>query len=588
MATLALALTAVVLPRRLTSAQMEAYGAAALCAVLMLVGGRWFYLLQRDSLRLDAEAQLDAIARLKVAQVADWRRERLADAVLVRGTPYAARRALDAIASPQVSTTRYMFTSWLKPLLAKGPYRQALVLDADLTIRLAYPESATVVLDAAEREAGALALRTREVAVADLHRHGEDGAVHLSFLVPLVARREGDRESVPAAGRETATDRGAGVLVLQCDARDYLFPLLQSWPLPSGSAETLLIRRDADTALVLNDLRFRPNAALSLRVPLARKDSPAAMAVLGQQGVVRSLDYRGVEVLAMMKGVPDSPWSMEVKLDTAEALAAWRSRSRLILLLIVGLVLLTALAALMVWQQSEKVHYRARFEAETIRRQNEERHLAEKDVLLKEIHHRVKNNLQVVASLLNLQAARTRQPEAVAALQDTRNRVHSMALLHQVLYRSPSLARISFPVYVQELCVHLLRAHGAAAGRVTLRQQVMHVSLALEHAVPCGLIINELVSNALKHGVVKGRGACITIDLQPTGDGQFVLRVRDDGAGLPLDLDPATTGTLGLQLVTSLAGQLGGKLVIERPATGGAALAVVFPVPVEAVIEEEA
>ncbi len=587
-AALAFPLLTMARPRRVTLAQMEAYGAAVLCALLMLIGGRRFYTIQRDSLRVDAEAQLGAIARMKVAQIVDWRRERLADANLVRRTPYAARRALDAIASPEVSTTRYMFTSWLDPLLAKGPYRQAVVLDADLAVRLAYPARVVVPLCPAERSAAEQALRTREVVVADLHRHGLDDPAHLSYMIPLVVRREGDRDNVPAAGRESWADRGAGVLVLQCEARDFLYPALQSWPLPSGSAETLLLRIEDDEALVCNDLRLQPKAALRLRIPLARRDSSTARAVLGEQGIVQAPDYRGVEVLAVLRTVPDSPWLMEAKLDRTEALAAWRSRSWLILLLIVGLVLLTAVAAMLVWQQSEKAHYRARFEAETVRRQNEERHLAEKDTLLKEIHHRVKNNLQVVASLLNLQAARTRQPEVVAALQDTRNRVHSMALLHEVLYRSPSLARVSLPSYIQELCTHLLRAHGAVAKRVTMRYQVLRVGLSLEHAVPCGLIVNELVSNALKHGIEKGRGGHVTVELQRLAAAQFCLRVSDDGAGLPPDLDPATTGTLGLRLVTSLAGQLGGTLVIERPPTGGTALAVLFPVPAGAVIEEEA
>ena len=574
--------------RRVTSAQVRAYGAVVVCALLMLAGGGWFYRHQRDSLRLDAEAQLEAIARLKVTQIAEWRRERLADAVLVHRTPYAARRALEAMANPGVSTTRYTFTSWLQPLLAKGPYRQALVVDAQLDIRLAYPEGTDEPLCAAERGAAEEALRTREVVVADLHRQADGAPPLLSFMIPLVVRREGDRDNVPAAGISASPlDRGAGVLILQCDAGAVLFPALQSWPLPSRSAETMLLRREGSTALVLNDLRHHPDAALKLEVPLSLPALPATSETPGRQGIVYGLDYRGVEVLGVLKVIPGSPWSMLAKLDTAEALAPWHVRSALILALILGLILLSGGAAAVVWQQSEKAQYRAQFEAETARRQSEERHLAEKVVLLKEIHHRVKNNLQIVTSLLNLQAARTRQPETVAALQDTRNRVHSMALLHEVLYGSPSLARVNIAAYVQELCTYLLRAHRGAALEVTVRQQVLRVGLALEHAVPCGLIISELVSNALKHGIAKGRPGCVTVELQRPTEREFALRVSDDGVGLPTGVDLPSAATLGLQLVANLATQLGGKLVVERAAVGGAAFAVVFPVPADAVIEGE-
>lgn len=204
--------------------------------------------------------------------------------------------------------------------------------------------------------------------------------------------------------------------------------------------------------------------------------------------------------------------------------------------------------------------------------------LAEKIALLKEVHHRVKNNLQIVASLLSLQADRTVNPEAVAPLLDTRNRVGSMALLHEVLYRSESLARINLAAYVEELCLHLLRTFGRMTERVRVERQVVAVGLSLEQAVPCGLIINELVTNALKYGFPGEESGRVLVEVV-LGDGQIVLEVSDNGVGLPQGFEPATASTLGLQLVSNLAGQLGGRLEWEKGAAGGALFRVRFPAP---------
>ncbi len=205
--------------------------------------------------------------------------------------------------------------------------------------------------------------------------------------------------------------------------------------------------------------------------------------------------------------------------------------------------------------------------------------LEEKVALLKEVHHRVKNNLQIVVSLLSLQASRMSSPEAVEALRDTQNRVRSMALLHELLYHSGNLARINFAVYVRELCTQLMRSAGPAAARVRVESHVASLGLALEQAVPCGLIISELVSNALKHGFPEDRCGRVVVELQPDDAQQLVLCVSDDGVGLPSGLEPAETSTLGLKLASNLAGQLGGQLERVRLSDGGAAFRVTFPVP---------
>jgi PAS domain S-box-containing protein len=213
--------------------------------------------------------------------------------------------------------------------------------------------------------------------------------------------------------------------------------------------------------------------------------------------------------------------------------------------------------------------------------------LEEKEALLREVHHRVKNNLQIVASLLNLQAGRSPDPELAAALNDTRNRVHSMALLHEALYSAGNLARVNFAAYVEDLCRQLLRSFGPMAARITMKSSVAPIGLPLEQSVPCGLIINELVSNALKHGFPGDRAGCISVELRPAEGQTLVLSIRDDGVGLPPGFNPASSTTLGLRLVSTLAKQLGGQLTVKSPDGAGATFNVVFSVPMEAIFKGE-
>jgi PAS domain S-box-containing protein len=204
--------------------------------------------------------------------------------------------------------------------------------------------------------------------------------------------------------------------------------------------------------------------------------------------------------------------------------------------------------------------------------------LEEKVVLLREVHHRVKNNLQIIASLLNLQASRTRDRQVVDVLQETRSRVHSMAILHEVLYRSGNLARINFATYVDELCTHLVRSFRAPSGMVSVENRVSRISLPMEHSVPCGLIINELVTNALKHAFPDNRSGRISVHLNLVEENMLLLSVSDDGIGFPLGIDLSAISTLGLRLVSNLAAQLGGRLAIEG-LEPGSLFSVTFPVP---------
>ena len=213
----------------------------------------------------------------------------------------------------------------------------------------------------------------------------------------------------------------------------------------------------------------------------------------------------------------------------------------------------------------------------TEERRTEERLLAtlrEKETLLREIHHRVKNNMQVISSMLDLQRQHTADPDMKAAFLVAEERVKAMGLLHEKLYRAVDVSNIDFADYLRALAAESMAAHGVGPPRIALRVSGRDIRLALDAAVPCALAVNELLTNAIKHAFPAGRSGEISIDLvqQP---GRLVLTVRDDGAGLPPDFDLEKTKSLGLRLVDVLAHQLHGTFRLTN--AGGVAAQFSFP-----------
>lgn len=204
----------------------------------------------------------------------------------------------------------------------------------------------------------------------------------------------------------------------------------------------------------------------------------------------------------------------------------------------------------------------------TQRKRAEERlaaSLKEKEVLLREVHHRVKNNMQVITSLLRMHARRSQSPQVQEVFEDCQSRVGAMALVHETLYQSEDLARIDFGVYLEKLCQNLARVHGGGHGNISVVPEAKDVSLGTDQAVAVGMVVSELVSNAFKHAFPEGGEGRIAVSIHETGEQGVELVVEDNGVGLSADVDPDNTDTLGLRLVSAAAtGELGGTIEIAR------------------------
>ena len=332
--------------------------ASGLAIVVVVTGAAWFYRIQEEDLRHRAETELQGIAHLKADQIAAWRHQRLADAYVLMESPSLSEQVARLMATPHPENTKDMLTRF-RSLQKHCGYSDVLLVDADGQVRLRVGGSHAPIYRYTAQSL-AEALRERRPVFTDIYAGTDELSPHISIIAPIFAK----------SGK---TDEPVGAIILDTNVQEFLYRFIQSWPTLSRSAETLLVRRDGDSALFLNDLRFRKHTAPKLRIPLSRKDVAAVMAVRGRVGVVRGNDYRGVKVFSALQPIPDSPWFMVAKVDVEEILAAWRSRSILILALTILLVLVAVAAAGLVWQRNDKAHYQSLARAQEGLRESEDK-----------------------------------------------------------------------------------------------------------------------------------------------------------------------------------------------------------------------
>ena len=201
--------------------------------------------------------------------------------------------------------------------------------------------------------------------------------------------------------------------------------------------------------------------------------------------------------------------------------------------------------------------------------------LKEREVLLQEVHHRVKNNLQVISSLINMQVRKLDLGSTRDALVECQTRVQTIALIHEKLYQSKDYAQVRFAEYARSLAANVFHATGLSQQDVSLELSIDEIPLGIDRAIPCGLVINELIANSLKHGFKDGHQGTIWVELTTVADGKLRLTVRDDGLGLPAGFDIQKVQSMGLQLVCTLSEQLDAVLVVDG-SSGGASFALTF------------
>lgn len=297
----------------------------------------FFYLRSEQAdARRDASEELNAIARLKVDQIATWRAERLAEAHFLLRTPDVVRDAAAFIRRPEDPDTRTQLLGWLNAIKGGARYASVFVFDAQSRLRLAIPDAA----GSAPRVAGSLlagALASAEPVFTDFGPNADGATPHLDLLVPI-------RQDGPAT-------TAVAVIVLRLDPRQFLFPLIGDWPVPSATAESLLVRREAHEIVQLNPFRHRPDPLSAGRPSREDRTVLASRVARGELGVLECSDYRDVPVLASIQPVPGSPWILIAKIDQAEIYASIRHTAWHTATLIFVLLAAVALAGAAMWRQ---------------------------------------------------------------------------------------------------------------------------------------------------------------------------------------------------------------------------------------------
>jgi len=332
---------------------------AVLVAVLLILvtGGAFFYSTQKSNVQRQIEKEFNAIGRLKVDQITDWRQDRLADAAILLKNTYFVKGITNFLSDPNPEDTKAL-QKFFHSFAVHNIYADVLLTDSEGRVQFSLIGKKN--LHSVDQESLPIAFRERKPVVTQLHEEAHT-IPHISVVAPIFA---GENKDAPPLG----------ALILINDARQFLYPLIKTWPTATQTGETLLVRRAGDHVLFLNNLRYSPDAALKLRIALTQTDAPSVMAVMGRTGVVEGRDYRGVDVLSVILPVPGSSWFLVVKEDKAEVFHGWYLQALLILAFFTAVTAGLVSVGLIVWQRNKKVYFRKLYGTESILRKSVERH----------------------------------------------------------------------------------------------------------------------------------------------------------------------------------------------------------------------
>lgn len=319
--------------------------------------GHFFWRSQEIQAKQDIKDQLITIAELKAQQIKDWLNERLADARVLVESPFFSRELCLYFQHPD-ENRRQLLIKRLSLMAEAYNYRDIIIFDAEKKTQLrlqAWPQQLSPECFALlEKSAQKL-----KPVFSDLHKDPYSQVIYFDVAAPFFSP-------------ETQKNGILGFGLFKIDAQSFLFPLIQSWPFPSKTAETLLVRQEGEEVLFLNELRHRSQTALSFRLPLSERQILAVKAILGESGFVEGLDYRGEKVLGYIAPIPSTPWFMVAQIKSSEALQPWRTRSLLIILVVFSLLMAQFGLAEYFWQRKEKVYYQKLYQAEARARESED------------------------------------------------------------------------------------------------------------------------------------------------------------------------------------------------------------------------
>ena len=325
---------------------------------IIILMGSYYYKSERKRIFEEQEKSLSAIASLKIKQISQWYSDKLADAVLIKDNEPLTDRIKEFLKDENQTRLRKEITIWLEALNTQYDYNSVAILDTLLRVRIATSNADPLADDSIRKELNNV-IRYHKIIMTDLHRTGTSHAIRMDLLVPLLDPSSKEQKTI-------------GLVILCIDPDKILFPLVQSWPTPSRSSETLILRREGDSVVYLNELRHRKSTALNLKFPLSKVNLLATKVVNGLEGVTEGIDYRNIPVIGALSKIPGLPWYMVAKTDKSEILEPFQRYSIITVVVIILLIVLNFLIfGYWVWAQYLKM-YRLQLNDEISLRKSEE------------------------------------------------------------------------------------------------------------------------------------------------------------------------------------------------------------------------
>jgi two-component system sensor histidine kinase/response regulator len=324
-------------------------GAFSIILVIVFISGHFYYTHQRDRITKEKQYELTAIADLKVNQIEIWLQERIGDGNTICENEAFVGQLTDYI-NIGSDELKPGLIKWMKSLTVSYDYRSVLLLDTNGNVKLSFPVQDSVIGDFMRSFIPEL-LQKHTVIFSDLYKPEAIEYINMDLIIPLIS----------ISGKDTLT---LGILLIRVDPEKLLFPLVKSWPTPSKTSETLLLRREGDSVLYLNDLRHRVSTALSFKLPVSDTTLPASMAVKGFEGIMNGFDYRNVPVLAAIRRIPDSPWYLVAKTDEEELFSELNNEMLLVKIMITLCILTIGSGIGLLWRHQRSRFYRTKYEAE--------------------------------------------------------------------------------------------------------------------------------------------------------------------------------------------------------------------------------
>ena len=542
----------------------------------IVLAGFFNYRYREKYFKKEMEHKLAAIADLKSGEILRWRSERLRDAEVFFRNPAFTDLVRDFFTRPKDSALEKKLRTWMRLVEEGYDYDRVRLLDTRGAVRLSVPDTDESLSPAVERKVVA-ALESRQITFVDFFRQEPSRKVSLALLVPVLDGEKGDRP--------------LGLLFLRIDPEVYLYPFIQRWPSPSDTAETLLVRREGNDAVFLNELRFQKNTALALRIPLASQDVPAVKAVRGWKGIVEGKDYRGVPVLAAVQAIPDSPWFLVARMDAAEVYGPMREVMWLIGLFAGTLIVGAGAGVALIWRQQRLRYYRELAgAAEALQRANDEleRRVEERTaevrflssrLLAAQEEERRRIAIDLHDGIGGLLSATKYQVEAAQSLKDLEAVV---SLLQGAIEECRRIQMSLRPPLLDDLGLlatfnWLIREFQKRAPGLTVEKQLE----VEERAIPVALrtVIFRITQEALNN-ITKHSGAdWMLLSLRKT-NGKLVLVVGDNGRGFEIEkalTKESTERGLGLASMRERTELSGGTFSIESAPGKGTVVQVTWP-----------